>query len=118
MTNLKERAMPAYNVAEAKAKLSTLLKKAQRGEEVVIAKDHKPVAKLVPFAQPPAGRRKPGSGKDDVLYVAPDAFQPLDELPIREIREWLPYMMYTDAELRKLRRANPDRTPKQVLKYR
>ncbi len=110
--------MPAYNVAEAKAKLSQLLQKAQRGEEVVIAKDHKPIAKLVPFEQPRAGRRKPGSGKDEVLYVAPDAFKPLDELPIREIREWLPYMMYTDEELRKLRRADPNRTAKDVLKYR
>jgi prevent-host-death family protein len=110
--------MPAYNVAEAKAKLSTLLRKAQRGEEVVIAKDHKPVAKLVALEPPHRRRRKPGSGKDDVLYVAPDAFKPLDELPIGEIREWLPYMMYTEEELRKLRRANPKRTPKEVLKYR
>lgn len=110
--------MSAYNVAEAKAKLSTLLKKAQRGEEVVIAKDHKPVAKLIPIEQPASGRRRPGSAKSEILYVAPDAFKPLDELPVREIREWLPYMMYTDAELRKLKRANPARTPKQVLKYR
>ena len=109
--------MPAYNVAEAKAKLSTLLKKAQRGEEVVIARDHKPIARIVPFETKPAGPRKPGSGKGKVLYVAPDAFKPLDELPIREIREWLPYMMFTDEELRKLRRADPRRTPKQVLKY-
>jgi prevent-host-death family protein len=109
--------MPAYNVAEAKAKLSTLLKKAQRGEEVVIAKDHKPVARLVPFAQPPAGRRKPGSGRGTVLYVAPDAFKPLDEWPIGEITEWLPYM-FTDAEIRKLKRADPRKTPLQVLKHR
>lgn len=109
--------MPAYNVAEAKAKLSTLLKRAQRGEEVVIAKDHKPVARLVPVRQGSRVRRRPGSGKGKVLYVAPDAFKPLDEQPIREIREWLPYMLYSDAELRKLRRADPRRSPRQVLKY-
>ena len=107
--------MPAYNVAEAKAQLSLLLKKAQRGEEVVIAKDHKPVARLVPVRQPARGKRRPGSGKGKVLYVAPDAFRPLDELPIGEIREWLPHL-FTDAEIEKLRRANPGKSPKQVLK--
>jgi prevent-host-death family protein len=78
--------MPAYNVVEAKAQLSKLLKKAQRGEDVVIAKDHKPIVRLVPVRQPTRGRRKPGSGKGKVLYLAPDAFKPLDELPIGEIR--------------------------------
>lgn len=107
--------MAAYNVAEAKAKLSKLLKQAQRGEEVLIAKDHKPIVRLVPVRQPTRGKRKPGSGKGKVLYVAPDAFKPLDELPIGEIREWLPYM-YTDAELAKLKRSDPRKSPRQVLK--
>ena len=109
--------MAAYNVAEAKAKLSKLLKRVQRGEEVIIAKDHKPIARLVPVEAAPAGRRRPGSAKADLLYVAPDAFKPLDELPIGEIVEWLPYL-FDDAEIRKLRRASPKLTPKQVLKYR
>lgn len=109
--------MPAYNVAEAKAKLSTLLKKAQRGEEVVIARDHKPVVRLVPVAPARTGPRKPGSAKGKILYMAPDAFKPLDEWPIAEIREWLPYM-FTDAEIRKLKRADSRKTPLQVLKNR
>jgi prevent-host-death family protein len=118
MTNLPGvAAMPSYNVAEAKAKLSTLLKKAQRGEEVVIARDHKPVARLVPVHAASKGRRKPGSARGKILYVAPDAFKPLDEWPIGEILEWLPYM-FTDAEVRKLKRANPGKTPLQVLKHR
>jgi prevent-host-death family protein len=108
--------MAAYNVAEAKAKLSKLLKQAQRGEEVIIAKDHKPIVKLVPVEQAPSGKRRPGSAKGEILYVAPDAFKPLDELPIGEIVEWLPYM-FSDSEIRKLRRANPKLTPKQVLRY-
>lgn len=108
--------MPAYNVAEAKANLSKLLKKAQRGEEVVIAKDHKPLVKLVPVEQPGGGKRRPGSARSEILYIAPDAFKPLDELPIREIVEWLPYL-FSDAEIRKLRRASPARSPRQVLKY-
>jgi prevent-host-death family protein len=109
--------MSAYNVAEAKAKLSMLLKKAQRGEEVVIAKDHKPIARLVPYERAPAGRRRPGSARGEILYVAPDAFKPLDEWPIGELTEWLPYM-FTDAQIRRLKRADPRKTPLQVLKHR
>ena len=41
------------------------------GEEVIIAKDNKPVLKLVPLDQPKQPR-KPGSGKGQILYVAPD----------------------------------------------
>jgi prevent-host-death family protein len=52
----------AVNVHEAKTRLSKLLKRVQLGEEIVIAKAGKPVARLVPFAQhPPA--RKPGTAK-------------------------------------------------------
>lgn len=38
--------MAIYGVSEAKAKLSELLKKALRGEAVVIAKNGKPLARL------------------------------------------------------------------------
>ena len=38
------------NVAEAKAKLSELIAAAGRGEEVVIARGGKPVARIVPAA--------------------------------------------------------------------
>lgn len=63
--------MSQFNIAEAKARLSELVKKAMMGEEVLIAKDNKPLLKLVPLAatkQP----RKPGSAKGSVLYMAPD----------------------------------------------
>ena len=45
------------------------------GEEVIIAKGHKPLLKLVPLA-PPKRRRKPGSAKGQV-WMAPD----FDETP-------------------------------------
>ena len=38
------------NIYEAKARLSALLDKAQAGEEVVIARAGKPVARLTPLA--------------------------------------------------------------------
>jgi hypothetical protein len=60
-------------------------------------------------------KRRPGSAKGEILYMAPDAFKPLHELPIGEIVEWLPYL-YTDAEIRKLRRASRKLSPRQVLK--
>ncbi len=40
-----------FNVYEAKAKLSTLLDQAQAGEEVVIARAGKPIARLTPIVR-------------------------------------------------------------------
>jgi prevent-host-death family protein len=45
------------NIHEAKTQLSDLLERAQRDEEVIIAKAGKPVARLVPVHSLP---RKPG----------------------------------------------------------
>ena len=63
--------MSKFNIAEAKARLSELVQKAMLGEEVIIARDNKPVLKLVPLDRPKRPR-KPGSGKGQILYVAPD----------------------------------------------
>lgn len=41
------------NVHEAKTQFSKLVEQASQGQEVVIAKAGKPVAKLVPLADPP-----------------------------------------------------------------
>lgn len=63
--------MSKFNIAEAKAHFSELVQKAMLGEEVIIARDNKPVVKLVPLVE--AGQpRKPGSGKGQILYIAPD----------------------------------------------
>lgn len=43
-----------YNVAEAKAHFSRLLDAALAGEEVILARGGKPVARLVPLAPPPS----------------------------------------------------------------
>ena len=70
--------MARYNIAEAKAKFSELVDKAIAGEEVVIARANKPLLKLVPYH----GRRrtlKPGSAKDQILYISPDFDDPLDD---------------------------------------
>ena len=63
--------MSKFNIAEAKTRFSELVQKAMLGEEVIIAKDNKPVLRLVPLERPQR-LRKPGSGKGQVLYIAPD----------------------------------------------
>jgi prevent-host-death family protein len=70
MTNMSRRAARYVNIAEAKTHLSDLADKAANGEEVLIARDHKPVVRLVPLAST-SGRRKPGSAKGQVS-MAPD----------------------------------------------
>jgi prevent-host-death family protein len=52
--------MARYNVHEAKSNFSRLLKKTEEGEQVIIMRDGKPVAKLVPFFEQPAPKRKLG----------------------------------------------------------
>ena len=66
-----KRHTPAvFNVAEAKARFSALVRQALAGEEVVIAKDNKPLLRLVPL-EPPTGPRRPGSAKG-AGRLAPD----------------------------------------------
>ena len=63
--------MSKFTLAEAKFRFSELVQKAMRGEEVIIVKDNKPVLKLVPLDKPKQPRR-PGSGKGQILHIAPD----------------------------------------------
>ncbi len=51
--------MPTVNMHEAKSQLSALVEAANAGEEVIIARAGKPVARLVPF-EPADQPRKPG----------------------------------------------------------
>lgn len=57
-------------MAEAKARFSELVQKAVSGEEVVIARDNRPLLRLVPLAAG-GSRRKPGSAKGKVR-IGPD----------------------------------------------
>ena len=42
--------MPTFNVHQAKSQLSKLLQMAERGEEVVIARDGEPIVRMTPIA--------------------------------------------------------------------
>lgn len=63
------------NVHEAKTHLSRLLERVSEGEEIVIAKAGRPVAKLIPYIESDEPR-KPGAWKGRV-WIADD----FDELP-------------------------------------
>jgi len=54
------------NLYEAKTTLSRLVERAAAGEEIIIAKAGKPMAKLV-SAKKPSRRRKPGGWKGRVV---------------------------------------------------
>ena len=63
--------MSEFNIAEARTRFSELVRKAMLGEEVIITRADKPILRLVPLDEPKQFRR-PGSGKGQILYVAPD----------------------------------------------
>jgi len=65
------------NIHEAKTNLSKLLARVSAGEEVIISKAGKPIARLVPIGEWPA-RRVPGSAKGKVI-ISPDFDMPLPE---------------------------------------
>lgn len=65
------------NIHEAKTNLSKLLARVREGEEVIIAKAGKPIARLVPVKERPA-QRISGSAKGQVI-IAPDFDEPLPE---------------------------------------
>lgn len=48
--------MTQVNVQEAKTRLSDLLLRSERGEEIIIARAGRPVARLVPLEQAPPRR--------------------------------------------------------------
>jgi len=70
LTNLTNRTddgsvvVMTLNLYEAKTQLSSLVDQAAAGEEIIIAKNGKPMAKLVPFKE--KVKRKPGRLKGKI----------------------------------------------------
>jgi len=75
--------MTIVTIHKAKTNLSRLIEKVSEGEEVVIARGAKPVARLVPVG-PVKGKRRPGSLKGK-LRVGREFFKPL---PASELAGW------------------------------
>jgi len=68
---------PQVNVHEAKTRLSQLLARVQAGEEIVIAKAGRPIARLVPMTSS-IHQRSPGTAKGRV-WVSEDFDAPLPD---------------------------------------
>jgi prevent-host-death family protein len=65
------------NIHDAKTHLSKLLQRVIAGEEILIAKSGKPIAKIIPFEQHPEPRT-PGSAEGKI-WIAPDFNDPLPD---------------------------------------
>jgi prevent-host-death family protein len=75
--------MPTVTIHQAKTNLSKLIERAAEGEEIIIARGSKPVARLVPLGAV-KGKRKPGSWKGRFV-LGPEFFEPLSE---DELSRW------------------------------
>ncbi len=75
--------MSIFTIHQAKTNLSKLIQKAAAGEEVMIARGAKPVARLIAVGEV-KGKRTPGSLKG-TLRVGPEFFEPL---PANELTSW------------------------------
>ena len=74
--------MATVNVREARTHLSRLLRRMEAGEEIVIARNGMPVARLVPVKK--RGKRQFGALRGRL--VVPDSF--FEPLPDAELTAW------------------------------
>ena len=79
------------NLYDAKTQLSSLVDKAADGEEIIIAKNGQPMARLVPFRV--KAKRKPGRLKGKI-WIANDFDAPMTK---EELEAW--YSSPSDEEL-------------------
>jgi prevent-host-death family protein len=68
--------MQVTNIHEAKTHFSKLVERAAAGEEIIIGKAGKPVARLVPLQEPAKPVRKPGAMRGKIKIK-----RGFDELP-------------------------------------
>ncbi|WP_448592367.1 type II toxin-antitoxin system Phd/YefM family antitoxin [Thermoflexus hugenholtzii] len=71
------------SVRAIKTRLHELLHRVQEGEEIIITRAGKPIARLVPIEEEKPGRRMPGSAKGKI-WIREDFDAPLPESIIAE----------------------------------
>lgn len=71
----KEAATEIVNIRTAKKRLSQLLARVEAGEEIVLARGKRPIAKLAPFVRAPVKRRF--GALRGTLTIGPEFFEPL-----------------------------------------
>ncbi len=78
----------AYTVHQAKTHFSRLLKEAEAGQEVIVMRGSKPVAKIVPINEPAADRNDPNFRLAGVyrgrMHWDEDAFDPMTDEELAE----------------------------------
>jgi len=77
--------MSTVNIHEAKTHLSAILKRVESGEEILIAKSGRPIARISPLT-PASGKRRPGSAKGR-LVVSETFMEPLPEDALKEFEK-------------------------------
>jgi prevent-host-death family protein len=90
------------NIHEAKTHLSKLVEQAAAGEEIVIAKAGKPMAKLVPYTPPIAPRS--GGFLQGQVWESPDCWE-ADEALTSEMTD---APLFPDTPPRKVAEDSPD----------
>ncbi len=82
----KLRGMKTVNIHQAKTHLSALLSEVERGEDVVIARNGTPVARLVRVG--PVAKRVPGSWNDqpgwENVVFDPKMFAPMTDEELKD----------------------------------
>ena len=76
---LRRIGMITVTLEEAQAHLPRLIERLAPGEEVIITRDHEPVARLVAAPPPSRQPRRLGTMKGTVLHLAPDFDAPLED---------------------------------------
>ncbi|MBK5963047.1 prevent-host-death protein [Thiocystis minor] len=71
--------MEQIQIAQAKAHLSALLERVEAGEEIVITRRNKPIARLIPERTPP---RKAADAVQAAWTLNVFALDPISELPM------------------------------------
>jgi len=72
------------NIHEAKTHFSKFIDRVMNGEEIIIAKAGKPVARLLPIIDKPA-QRHPGSAAGKI-WVSPDFDAPLPDNVLKDFQ--------------------------------
>ena len=70
--------MTLVAIEDASVRLSQLSSDAHEGEEIIITRDSTPIAKIISLEEA-APRRRPGTAKDIILYMADDFDAPLED---------------------------------------
>jgi len=75
--------MDTVTISAAESSLPQLLARVEAGEEIIVIRGDKPIARIVPIPQP-TGKRQIGAMKG-LATVGPEFFEPLPE---EELKLW------------------------------